>query len=68
MLEIILTGATFCLAIVSAIAGIFGMNLANGNESSFGGFVFVTIASCLGAVVTFVGILLFMRWRKLMLI
>jgi len=68
MLEIVLTSGTFCLAIVATVASVFGMNLANRSETSFGGFVLVTALASVTAVAAFGGIVWFMRARKLSLI
>ena len=67
MLEIVLTTATFCLAIISAVGAIFGMNLTHKLESSYVAFLVVTGVSCMVAVIAFLGIILFMRRRRLML-
>lgn len=42
-LELVLTAAMFALALVTVIAGIFGMNLNNTHESSYSAFVTVSL-------------------------
>ena len=41
-LELILTAATLCIAIVGVISGLFGMNLHNTHEDSYTTFVLVS--------------------------
>ena len=41
-LELILTAATLCIAIVGVISGLFGMNLHNTHEDSYLTFVLVS--------------------------
>jgi magnesium transporter len=41
-LELVLTAAMFALALVTVIAGIFGMNLNNSHEDSYSAFVTVS--------------------------
>ena len=64
-MQIVLTSATFCLAIVSCICSIFGMNLNNTHQSSYQDFLVVTWTSVIGCVIIFTGILAFMHWAKL---
>ena len=40
-IELVLTAATFAVAIIGSIAGIFGMNLNNGHEDSHALFLVV---------------------------
>lgn len=40
-LELILTAATLCIAIIGVISGLFGMNLHNTHEDSYITFVLV---------------------------
>lgn len=40
-LELILTAATLCIAIIGVISGLFGMNLHNTHEDSYFTFVMV---------------------------
>jgi len=40
-LELILTAATLCIAIIGVISGLFGMNLHNTHEDSYTTFVLV---------------------------
>ncbi len=42
-LELILTAATLCVAIVGVISGLFGMNLHNTHEESYPTFVLVRL-------------------------
>lgn len=42
-LELLLTAAMFALALVTVIAGIFGMNLNNKHEDSYSAFVMVRV-------------------------
>lgn len=65
-LELLLTTGMFALAIITVIAGIFGMNLANNLTDSFTAFLVVTIGSCVAAVIVFVAIVMFCRYKKLM--
>ncbi|CAK0788018.1 hypothetical protein CVIRNUC_011240 [Coccomyxa viridis] len=64
-LELILTAATLCIAIVGVISGLFGMNLHNTHEDSYLTFVLVSCLSSGFAVLMFIGIVLFCRWKKL---
>lgn len=41
-LELVLTAAMFALALITAITGIFGMNLNNTHENSYSAFVWVS--------------------------
>jgi len=45
-IELVLTAATFAVAIIGSIAGIFGMNLNNGHEDSHALFLVVSTAFC----------------------
>ena len=40
-LELVLTAATLCVAIVGVISGLFGMNLTNTHEGSYTAFILV---------------------------
>lgn len=40
-LELILTAATLCVAIVGVLSGLFGMNLRNTHEDSYNTFLMV---------------------------
>ncbi|KAL6754027.1 Mg2+ transporter protein [Haematococcus lacustris] len=57
--DLILTAFTCAMAMVTTIAGIFGMNLDSGLQEVEGVFVQVTVASCVGAVGMFA---LFVIW------
>ena len=50
-LELVLTAAMFALALITAITGIFGMNLNNTHENSYSAFVWVSRESALGCAV-----------------
>lgn len=65
IMQIVLTSATFCLAIVSCICSIFGMNLNNTHQSSYQDFLVVTWTSVIGCGIIFTGIVAFMHWAKL---
>lgn len=66
-LELILTTATFSIALIGVVSGIFGMNIRNDMENSNASFLWVTILSCVGSVVIFIAIVLFCRYKRLML-
>ena len=66
-LELILTTATFSIALIGVVSGIFGMNIRNDMEESNASFLWVTILSCVGSVVIFIAIVLFCRYKRLML-
>lgn len=65
-LELVLTAAMFALALVTVIAGIFGMNLNNSHEDSYSAFVTVSVVSCTGAALVFAAIILYCRRSKLL--
>ena len=44
-LELVLTAATLCIAIVGVISGLFGMNLTNTHEGSYTAFILVRAPS-----------------------
>ena len=51
-LELILTAATLCIAIVGVISGLFGMNLHNTHEDSYLTFVLVSsFPNCLPLII-----------------
>ena len=64
-LELMLTAATFCVALVGAVSGIFGMNLHNKAEDSYGAFVGTAVASSVGAVLCFLAIVAYCKKRGL---
>lgn len=66
-LELVLTTATFSIALVGVVSGIFGMNIRNESESSYDTFVLVTLLSCFGSVLIFIAIMLFCKYKGLML-
>lgn len=65
-LELLLTAGMLAMALVTAIAGLFGMNLFNKEEGSYVVFLVVTTLSCAGATAVFIGIVLYCRYKKLM--
>ena len=42
-LELLLTAATLSVAIVGVVSGLFGMNLTNHHENSYGAFIIVSL-------------------------
>lgn len=64
-IELVLTAATFAVAIIGSIAGIFGMNLNNNHEDSHTLFLVVTVVSVLGALLVFAAIIAYCRHKKL---
>lgn len=44
-LELLLTAATLCVAVVGVISGIFGMNLHNTHEDDYNAFILVRCLS-----------------------
>ncbi|GMH39163.1 hypothetical protein BSKO_07061 [Bryopsis sp. KO-2023] len=67
-LEVLVTSITLMFAFVSMVAGVFGMNLRTGLENELNAFVWVTIVSVIVAVTLFVGLLYYVRSRRLMFI
>lgn len=65
-LELVLTAAMFALALVTVIAGIFGMNMNNTHEDSYSAFVTVCVVSCSAAALVFIAIVLYCRRAKLL--
>jgi len=71
--DILLTTGTLSMGLVSAIAGIFGMNLQSGGEDdetdkSYMYFVLVALVSSGGCILLFVGLALYLKSRKLMFV
>mmetsp|Transcript_20778 Transcript_20778/g.58464 ORF Transcript_20778/g.58464 Transcript_20778/m.58464 type:complete len:257 (+) Transcript_20778:19-789(+) len=64
-LELILTTATFAVAVAALVTGIFGMNIDNSIEENHGLFVAVTALVGLGSIAIFIGIVLYCRWKRL---
>jgi magnesium transporter len=63
--DLLLTAASFCVALMTLVAGIFGMNIPSGFEDS--SFMFAAVTACsvvfsLGLLVAFV---LFMRHKQI---
>ena len=44
-LELLLTAATLCIAIVGVVSGLFGMNLTNTHETSYSAFIIVGLSA-----------------------
>mmetsp|Transcript_19262 Transcript_19262/g.53919 ORF Transcript_19262/g.53919 Transcript_19262/m.53919 type:complete len:442 (+) Transcript_19262:195-1520(+) len=64
--DLVLTAFSACLAIITAISGIFGMNLESGLETAPHVFQQVTLASSLGSLLVFVIFLLWAYKRGLL--
>ncbi|BDA40371.1 magnesium transporter MRS2-B [Coccomyxa sp. Obi] len=64
-LELLLTAATLCIALVGVISGIFGMNLRNTHEDKYNAFILVSSLSSALAILIFIAIVVFCRWKKL---
>lgn len=67
-LEVLVTSITLAIAFVSMVAAIFGMNLKSGWEGYFSAFILVTWGSIAGAVVILLGLVYYLRSRRLMFI
>ena len=63
-LELVLTTATFSIALIGVVSGIFGMNIRNREEDSHTIFVLVTLFSCFGSVFLFFAIMVFCRYKQ----
>jgi magnesium transporter len=63
--DLLLTAATFCVALMTLIAGIFGMNLASGFENSTTVFLLVSVLSCVLATLLLAIFVYVMRQKKL---
>ena len=66
-LELVLTTATFSIALIGVVSGIFGMNIRNSSEDSYNTFLMVTTLSCFGSVLVFFAIMAFCRFKGLMI-
>ncbi len=66
-LELVLTTATFSIALIGVVSGIFGMNIRNNTEHSYDNFILVTSISCFGAMLFFFAIMAFCKYKGLML-
>ena len=67
-IDLLLTAATFCVGLVTTVAGIMGMNLNNGNNPGNGPksvFNLVSILSSVLALTLLVIFILFIRWKGL---
>ena len=67
-LELVLTTATFSIALIGVVSGIFGMNIRNREEDSHTTFVLVTLFSCFGSIFLFFAIMVFCRYKGLVMI
>lgn len=65
-IDLFLTAFTTCLAMVTTIAGLFGMNLNSQLEDTEGVFNMVSITSCAAAVLFFICFVAFIWWKKLL--
>ena len=61
--DLLLTAATMCLAIITAIAGIFGMNLHSGLEEEPHVFEQVSIVTSVGSILVF-GVFCLWAWKR----
>ncbi len=71
--DILLTSGTMATGLVSAIAGIFGMNLQSGgepevNDRSHQIFVLVAVIASVGAAFIFTALVAWMRHKKIMFV
>ncbi|GAX84706.1 hypothetical protein CEUSTIGMA_g12128.t1 [Chlamydomonas eustigma] len=64
--DLLLTAFAFALGIIVTIVGVFGMNLDSGLQNTPHAFKQVTIASCVGAIMLFIGFVVFARRRGLL--
>lgn len=67
-IDLLLTAATFCVGLITTVAGIMGMNLNNGFNPGTGPkrvFDLVSIISSVSAVVLLIAFILFVRWKGL---
>ncbi|DBB05583.1 TPA: hypothetical protein ACH3X1_012527 [Trebouxia sp. C0004] len=67
-LDLVITAVSTMFAFVAMIGGIFGMNMKNGYEESHLAFLWATYGGTAGAVILFLGIVLFARWKRLLFI
>lgn len=65
-IDLILTAFTTSLAMVTAVAGYFGMNLSNGVEEREGVFMYVCVATSVGAALFLILFVAFVWYKKLM--
>mmetsp|Transcript_13639 Transcript_13639/g.34420 ORF Transcript_13639/g.34420 Transcript_13639/m.34420 type:complete len:345 (-) Transcript_13639:346-1380(-) len=65
-LEVILTTLTLVFSIISAVGGVFGMNLKSGIEEDPYAFYIVTALSIAAAVSAFLAIIIYCRQKRLM--
>lgn len=64
--QVILTTMTLVFSIISAVGGIFGMNLKSGMEEEPHVFYIVTSMSVVAAISAFVAIVIYCRRKRLM--
>mmetsp|Transcript_4559 Transcript_4559/g.11895 ORF Transcript_4559/g.11895 Transcript_4559/m.11895 type:complete len:287 (+) Transcript_4559:1129-1989(+) len=73
--DILLTCGTMSMALISAIAGIFGMNLHSGGEAEYEGedkshiyFILTSIIASGACVLLFVGLVWYLKYKRLMFV
>ena len=70
--DLTITAAAFCIALVNAVSGLFGMNIWTKYEDAYlleknTVFNIVTILTCLFSLLSIAGCARVMRWRRLAL-
>lgn len=65
-IDLLLTGFMTSMAVITAVAGIFGQNLNSGLEETPGTFVQVTVSACVGGVILFASFVVFLWYYKLL--
>lgn len=63
--DLLLTAASFCVGLVTLVAGVFGMNLQSGYEDDGSAFALVSGLSCALALVLLVLFVLVMRHKQI---
>ena len=63
--DLLLTAASFCVGLVTLIAGIFGMNLRSDLEDDGSAFTLVATLSCVLAVALLAMFVMLMRQKQL---
>jgi magnesium transporter len=66
LMQVILTTLTLVFSIISAVGGVFGMNLKSGIEEDEYAFYIVTTLSIVAAVGAFLAIIIYCRQKRLM--
>ncbi len=64
-IDLVLTALSLCVAMMTAVAGYFGMNLNSGWEETPGIFNVVAVMTSSGAMLVFLGFLAFAYRRRL---